>query len=121
MGTKDVCNIFLCNQEIVERQKGQVRKVEGLSAIFKILADETRLKIIYALSNEKELCVCEIATIIETSIATASHHLRLLKKMDVANYRKDGKLVYYSLNNDELPFIINKVLKHQETGEFING
>ncbi len=117
---KDVCDIFFCDPKIVDRQKEAVKKTEGLASIFKLLSDDTRLKIVYALSQEKELCVCEIATIIGSSIATASHHLRLLRNMGVAKYRREGKLAYYSLKDHDISQIINNALKLQEKEAILN-
>lgn len=59
------------------------------------LSDDTRIKIAYALSLEDELCVCDVANIVGATTTTTSHHLRLLKNLGLANYRKEGKLVYY--------------------------
>ena len=61
-----------------------------------------RVKIAYVLSLEGELCVCDVANIIESSTATASHHLRLLKNLGIAKYRKEGKVVYYSLDDEHV-------------------
>jgi len=67
---------------------------------FKALADETRMKIVFALSEEEELCVCDVAHIIGSSLATASHHLRTLRDLGLAKFRKEGKLAFYSLEDD---------------------
>ncbi|QSO54900.1 winged helix-turn-helix transcriptional regulator [Alicyclobacillus curvatus] len=77
--------------------------------MFKALADDTRAKIVYALS-EAELCVCDVAAVIGSSKATASYHLRLLHHMGLAQYRKDGKLVYYRLENPHIQGFIRETL-----------
>ncbi|MCL6611768.1 MAG: metalloregulator ArsR/SmtB family transcription factor [Peptococcaceae bacterium] len=82
-----------------------------MARIFKALADDTRLKIIYALSLE-ELCVCDVAGIIGSSVATASHHLRFLRNTGLARYRRKGKLVFYSLRDECVREIINIALEH---------
>src|SRR5699024_4671987 len=93
---KDTCEVTCINEEKVTRAKDNLAKQNPLEVakIFKALSDETRVKIAYVLSIEGELCVCDIANIIDSSNATASHHLRLLKSLGLAKHRKEGKLVY---------------------------
>lgn len=108
MSTSDNCEIFCFDEVKVNRVKGMIdqQSIQGMVRIFKALADETRMKIAYALCAEDELCVCDIANIINGSTATASHHLRLLKNMGLAKYRKEGKLVFYSLDDDHVKQLI---------------
>lgn len=108
---KDVCEVFCFDEEKVNRIKQEVVATEGLGQIFKALADDTRLKIVYALSRE-ELCVCDVSQIIDSTVATASHHLRLLKNMGLAKSRKQGKMVFYSLHDDCVLSIIETALRH---------
>ncbi|MCF8011906.1 MAG: metalloregulator ArsR/SmtB family transcription factor [Clostridiales bacterium] len=68
-------------------------------------------RVAYALSQE-ELCVCEVAEIINSSVASASHHLRLLKNLRLAKSRKHGKMVYYSLQDECVKVIIGVALEH---------
>ncbi|TJY42905.1 helix-turn-helix transcriptional regulator [Cohnella pontilimi] len=77
------------------------------------LADDTRMKIAYALSKEEELCVCDVANITGSTIANVSHHLRTLKNMGLAKYRKEGKLVFYSLDDDHVKQLIMLAMAHQ--------
>lgn len=109
----DVCEVFCSDREKVRRLKEEVGVTEGMARMFKALADDTRLKIIYALSLE-ELCVCDVAGIIGSSVATASHHLRFLRNMGLARYRREGKLVYYSLQDQCIREIISSALKHRQ-------
>lgn len=108
---EDVCEIFCSDEEKVNRLKSQVDVTKGLAIIFKALADDTRLKIVYALSRE-ELCVCDVANIIGSSVATASHHLRFLKNIGLARCRKQGKMAYYTLHDECVRDIIGSALKH---------
>ncbi|MEF3309466.1 metalloregulator ArsR/SmtB family transcription factor [Paenibacillus sp. GYB004] len=78
------------------------QNIQGMVKLFKVLADETRMKIAFSLCEEDELCVCDVANIIGSSMATASHHLRTLKQLGLAKYRKEGKLVFYSLEDDHV-------------------
>lgn len=109
---QDTCETFCFNEEKVERLKREVKVTEGLADIFKALADETRMKIIYSLSRE-ELCVCDVATIIGSTVAAASHHLRYLKNVGLARNRKQGKMVFYELNDACVKTIIDAALAHQ--------
>ena len=84
-----------------------------ISQIFKALSNDTRIKIAYALSEEVELCVCDVANIVESTTVTASHHLRLLHNLGLAKYRKEGRLVFYSLDNDHIRQLIHIAFTHQ--------
>ncbi|SHJ34760.1 transcriptional regulator, ArsR family [Desulfofundulus thermosubterraneus DSM 16057] len=86
-------------------------EVAGLSELFKVLGDETRTKILYLLSY-RELCVCDLAEILEMSLPAVSHHLRLLKAMRLVKYRREGKMVYYSLDDDHIVNLIREAQAH---------
>lgn len=73
--------------------------LEDAEILFGALADRARLKILYALRDGEELCVCDVAHVLGVSISTASHHLRKLRDLKVLQYRTDGKMAYYSLRN----------------------
>lgn len=108
---QDTCEIFSYDAAKVERLKAEVAGTEGLALLFKALADETRVKIALALTKE-ELCVCDVAHLTGTSVATASHHLRLLRNMGLARHRKEGKLVFYSLDDHHVTTILEQALVH---------
>ncbi|KNB74835.1 ArsR family transcriptional regulator [Brevibacillus reuszeri] len=108
----DVCEVQCFDDEKVNRLKPFAAESEGVAKIFKALADDTRAKIIHILSMEDELCVCDIANIIGSSIANTSHHLRLLRNMGLAKYRKEGKLVFYSLDDDHVRHLITAGVEH---------
>jgi ArsR family transcriptional regulator, lead/cadmium/zinc/bismuth-responsive transcriptional repressor len=112
----DTCDTFCYDEEIVNRVQPEIEKVEGVELIFKALSDATRMKIAYALTLEKELCVCDVANIIGSTTATASHHLRLLRNMKLAKYRKEGKLVFYSLADDHVHQLVSVALLHSKEG-----
>lgn len=111
----DVCEVFCYDAEKVARLKGEVEHLSGLALLFKALADDTRIKIAYALTRD-ELCVCDVANITGTTVATASHHLRLLRNMGLAKYRKQGKLVFYSLDDDHVVRLIREAFDHLTEG-----
>jgi ArsR family transcriptional regulator, lead/cadmium/zinc/bismuth-responsive transcriptional repressor len=108
----DTCEIFCFDEQKVNALKQRVDEVEGVELLFKALSDATRLKIAYALTLEEELCVCDVANIIGSTTATASHHLRFLRNMGLAKYRKEGKLVFYSLKDDHVRQLVSIALLH---------
>ena len=116
MGKKDVCDIYCYDEEKVQRIQAVIRREElrSISQLFKALADENRAKICYALCEEEELCVCDLANIIGSTVATASHHLRTLHKQGIVKYRKEGKMAFYSLDDDHIKELILIALAHQK-------
>lgn len=116
---EDVCEVTCVDEEKVNRLKSTISQQDTLSVaqIFKALADDTRIRIAYALIEEEELCVCDVANIVGSTTATASHHLRLLRNLGLAKYRKEGKLVYYSLDDDHVKQLIEIAFAHQMEGK----
>ncbi|MCM3389965.1 metalloregulator ArsR/SmtB family transcription factor [Ureibacillus chungkukjangi] len=116
MSNKDNCEIYCYNEEKVTRIQGKLQKedISSVARLFKALADENRAKISYALSQDDELCVCDVANIIGSSVATASHHLRTLSKQGIVKYRKEGKLAFYSLDDEHVKQLIIIALAHQK-------
>ncbi|MCM3574085.1 MULTISPECIES: ArsR/SmtB family transcription factor [Mesobacillus] len=112
----DVCQVACVDQERVDRVKAILKpdETKDVAKIFKALSDETRMKIAYSLYLEDELCVCDVGNIVGASTATASHHLRLLKNMGLAKYRKEGKLVFYSLTDEHVKQLISIAFEHQK-------
>lgn len=107
-----VCQVNCIHADIVAALKPEVDHIQGVAAVFKALADDTRVKIVFALSRD-ELCVCDVAAIIDGSTATASYHLRLLYHLGLAAYRRCGKLVYYRLADPHVGELVWAVRDHQ--------
>ncbi|MBS4190457.1 winged helix-turn-helix transcriptional regulator [Bacillus sp. FJAT-49705] len=116
MNTHDTCETFCFDEEKVNRVQKRIEEISGVELLFKALSDSTRIKIAYALTIEEELCVCDVANIIGSSTATASHHLRLLRDMGLAKHRKEGKLVFYSLADDHVHQLVSIALIHSKEG-----
>ena len=91
-----VCDVVCVHADTVEALQPKVRSIVGAGEVAALLADDTRFRVLYALS-QSELCVCDVAAIIESTTAVASYHLRLLYRAGLAKYRRKGKLVYYDL------------------------
>ena len=106
------CGVTEVHEEVVGRVKSQLPDLSKVTSFLKALADETRLKIAYALTLEPKLCVCDVAEIIGSSIATASHHLRYLKEHGLAESQREGKMMYYSLADDYVFQIVTIAYEH---------
>ena len=115
---EDVCEVTYIHEEKVKKVKKHLNTccLSEVAKIFKALADKTRLKIAYALCIEDELCVCDVANIVGATTATASHHLRLLRNLGIAQYRKEGKLVYYSLTDEDVKQLLSSALELKKEG-----
>jgi ArsR family transcriptional regulator, lead/cadmium/zinc/bismuth-responsive transcriptional repressor len=87
--------------------------VADLAETFRVLGDPTRLRIAFALSSE-ELCVCDLAALLGTSQSVVSHSLRALRQMRLVRYRKDGKIAYYSLDDEHIATLIRDGFRHVE-------
>lgn len=112
----DICEINIIHQDKVNNLKKIMPDDEliyDLAEFFKVFADSTRMKIINALMNE-ELCVCDIAAIVGTTQSAISHQLRILKQSKLVKYRKEGKIVYYSLDDEHIAEIVKKGREHIE-------
>jgi DNA-binding transcriptional ArsR family regulator len=116
MAKEDVCEVTCFDEEKVTKVKNELsmQNTMEVSKLFKALADDTRVKIAYSLSVEEELCVCDVANIVGCTVATASHHLRLLRNLGLATYRKEGKLVYYSLDDEHVKQLVEIAFTHQK-------
>jgi DNA-binding transcriptional ArsR family regulator len=109
----ELCEISIVNPETVARLQPVVRQTRGVSELYKALADETRSRILYALAAE-ELCVCDLSAIVESTPSNISHHLRLLRAAHLVSTRKEGKMVYYALDDDHVRQLLALGLEHLE-------
>lgn len=117
MTTKETCEVIIVHEEVVERVQARLPNLQKVALIFKALADETRLKIAYSLLLEKEMCVCDVAAVIRSSNATASHHLRYLREHLLAKSERKGRMVYYSLIDDHVRQLVSIAHEHAIEGE----
>jgi DNA-binding transcriptional ArsR family regulator len=110
----DVCQITVIHEKIVVKLRGQMLNedtVIKLSNTFDVLSDPTRVKILHALSSS-ELCVCDISAILNMSISAVSHQLRILRNMRLVKFRRDGKMVYYSLDDEHILKLFKVAKEH---------
>jgi ArsR family transcriptional regulator len=96
-------------------RKGLVggRAVALLAETFRALGDATRVKILDALSHE-ELCVCDLAALVGLSQSAISHQLRVLRTLRLVRPRREGRMVYYSLDDDHIISLFREGLRHVE-------
>jgi ArsR family transcriptional regulator len=111
---ENICDCDVIHAEAVEKvRKDMPNEAElyDLSDFFKVLGDSTRTKIICAL-EKSELCVCDIAVLLNMTKSAISHQLRALKSANLVQYRKEGKNVFYSLADDHVKDLFKKGLEH---------
>ncbi|MDQ0429605.1 DNA-binding transcriptional ArsR family regulator [Planomicrobium stackebrandtii] len=113
---REVCEVTKVHPEAVERVQKHMTDLGDVASLFKALADETRLNIAYALTIEEEMCVCDIAAVIGSSTATASHHLRYLRERALAKSERKGKQIYYSLSDDHVRQLVTIAHEHTKEG-----
>ncbi len=95
----------------VEKSMPPAEELFDLAELFKIFGDTTRIKILYVLF-EAEMCVCDIAQILNMTVSAISHQLRILKQARLVKFRKAGKSVFYSLADDHIKKIIDNGIEH---------
>ncbi|WP_286887602.1 ArsR/SmtB family transcription factor [Aneurinibacillus sp. UBA3580] len=113
--TSEACHLS-STTEAVLREALATKPVEKLAGWFKGLADINRVKIAYLLTRHEELCVHDIARLLDISVANASHHLRLMRTLGVAKTKKAGTTVFYSLADDHVHDILLLGMEHMEEG-----
>ena len=113
VGGADLCSVPCFKGELVARVlRGmpEAARLERALTVFGALADRQRLKILHALKDGEELCVCDVAHVLGASVSTASHHLRKLRDMSILKDRDDGKMVYYSLQDSSAAALVSEAL-----------
>ena len=113
---EDVCQAHYIDLKKVRYVKKRMQAdgvVNNMALTFQVLGDPTRIKIIFALS-QKELCVCDLAGLLGLSSSAISHQLRVLRNMRLVKYHKEGRIAYYSLDDDHIGRIFEEGLRHVE-------
>lgn len=110
----DSCSCSIIHEDVVNIARDKMPEEEtlyDLAELFKVFGDTTRIKIICALF-ESEMCVCDIAALLCMNQSAISHQLRVLKQARLVKFRKDGKVVYYSLDDEHIKLIFDLGLIH---------
>lgn len=84
-----------------------------LAETFKLLGDPTRVRLAYALARE-ELCVCDLANLLGMSQSAVSHSLRALRQLKLVRFRKEGKIAYYTLDDEHIAHLLDEGFRHVE-------
>ncbi|CAM3385467.1 ArsR/SmtB family transcription factor [Nosocomiicoccus ampullae] len=114
MSNKDTCDVYSYDEDKVNQIQSELENedIKSVAKLFKAIAEENRAKITFALLNADELCVCDIANVIGVTVANASHHLRTLHNAGIVKFRKEGKLAFYSLDDDHVKTLFMNALEH---------
>lgn len=110
------CDVYYVDDAKVRRvlrRAGSDDRFEHVARMFQVLSDPTRAKLLFALAQE-ELCVCDLAAIVDRSRPAVSHQLRLLRDLRLVKYRREGKMAYYSLVDDHVRHLVQDGLRHAE-------
>ena len=108
------CETVQVHADIVEKVNAEMPDEEilyDLAELFKLFADSTRIKILYVLFAS-EMCVCDIAQLLNMTQSAISHQLRALKQSKLVKYRREGKTVFYSLADDHVRSILDQGMEH---------
>ena len=108
------CSCNVIHENVLDKVRKSLPHDEvlyDLAELFKAFGDSTRIKILYALCEE-EMCVCDLAVLLRVTQSAVSHQLRLLKTLRLVKFRRQGKVVYYSLDDEHIKHIFKEGLNH---------
>jgi DNA-binding transcriptional ArsR family regulator len=112
----DACEIEFVDEHKVKSVRRAMKSDDAvgmLAETFKILGDPTRVRIAFALARE-ELCVCDISNLLGVSQSAVSHSLRALRQMKLVRFRKEGKIAYYTLDDEHISHLLDEGFRHVE-------
>lgn len=115
-GAAESCDVFFADARKVARVRAALignDDVAALAETFRVLGDPTRVRILDALSSA-ELCVCDLATLLGLSDSAVSHQLRLLRSLRLVQARREGRMVFYALDDHHVVSLFNQGLRHVE-------
>jgi DNA-binding transcriptional ArsR family regulator len=98
----------------VRAQLAGVAEIERATAVFALLADPTRARILHALSLVPRLCVCDVAASLGMSESAVSHQLRLLRTSRLVSRTREGRIAYYSLTDEHVRHVLGDALQHAD-------
>ena len=111
----DACAVRIVDHDRVGAAKARMipnDEANQLTELFRLLGDPTRVQILYALVEVGELCVCDLAAVVDAPETSISHALRLLRTAGVVRNRKSGRMVYYSLNDAHVRLLLDVSAEH---------
>ncbi len=110
----ECCEISLIHEDVIKRVALEIPGeilLHELADLFKVFGDSTRVRILHVLSVS-EMCVCDIAAVLGMTQSAISHQLRTLKNARLVKNRRDGKVVYYSLDDEHVKHIFDQGMEH---------
>jgi len=113
-----ICDCDVIHADLVEKVKRCMpieEKLYDLADFFKMFGDSTRIKLLWALDKE-EMCVCDLAVLLNMTKSAVSHQLKTLRQENLVKYRRDGKIVLYSLQDEHVKNILEIGFEHIEEG-----
>lgn len=114
MNSVDVCEGCEIHQNLIAKAMEEMPAEEilyDMAELFKVFGDTTRIRILYALFSS-EMCVCDIADLLNMTQSAISHQLKVLKQARLVKFRKEGKSVYYSLDDEHIKTILYQGISH---------
>lgn len=111
---KHICDCEMIHEETVENTRNRMREETeylNLATLFKMFGDGTRVKILHALELN-EMCVCDLAALLGMTKSAISHQLKALRLSNLVKSRRDGQVIYYSLADDHVKYILDIGFDH---------
>ncbi|MEA4963849.1 metalloregulator ArsR/SmtB family transcription factor [Lutispora sp.] len=110
----DCCESNIIHEDIVKKVRDNMPDEDllyDISDLFRVFGDSTRVKILHVLF-EAEMCVCDIAALLNMNQSAISHQLRILKDARLVKNRREGKVIYYSLDDEHVKHIFDQAMAH---------
>lgn len=118
----DHCDVVVVDPERVRAVKARLSgadETEAVAAVFKVLADPSRCRLMDAIIEAGELCVCDLAATVEMSESNVSHHLRVLRANRLVRARRSGKMVFYSPDDEHIRILLDMTREHVRHGGWV--
>ena len=114
MEIQHICDCEVIHEAVVEDTRKKMQdenEYQNLATLFKMFGDGTRVKILHAL-EQNEMCVCDLAALLGLTKSAVSHQLKALRLSNLVKFRRDGQVVYYSLADDHVKYILDIGFDH---------
>ena len=120
----DRCDVVVVDPDRVRAVRARLvtaAETEQMAAVFKVLADPSRCRLVAAIIEAGELCVCDLAATVDMSESSVSHHLRVLRSHGVVRARRDGRMVFYSPDDAHIRVLLDITREHVRHGSGAGG
>lgn len=111
----DRCDLVVVDPQRVKAVRDRLigaADAEAVADVFKVLGDPSRCRLVYALLEAGEICVCDLAATLAMSESSVSHHLRVLRAHRLVRHRRDGKMVFYSPDDEHIRMLLDLTREH---------